>query len=51
MLVHTYIEALLVNEAAADAIWAAWYTRQIDDKVAAWLWRLVATTALNQPPR
>ena len=51
MLVHIYIEALLVNEAAADAVWEAWHARRINDELAAWLWRLIAATALNEPPR
>ena len=44
MLVDLYIKALQVNEAAADAVWDAWHEQQIDDELAAWLWRLVAAT-------
>jgi len=36
MLTEIYIEALLVDEEAADQVWEAWDKGEIDDQVA-WL--------------
>ena len=42
MLTKAYIEALLVDEDAADQVWEAWDSGEIDDQVA-WLgWWLIA---------
>jgi len=38
MLAEIYIEALLVDEEAADAVWEAWSNGGISDFVAAWAW-------------
>ena len=37
MLTEIYIEALLVDEDAADQVWEAWDSGEIDDQVAWWL--------------
>jgi len=42
MLTRLYIEALLVDEEAADSIWGAWWEGEISDFVAAWAWWRVA---------
>ena len=41
MLTEAYIEALLVDEAAADLVWEAWDAGSIDDELAAIAWWLV----------
>lgn len=40
MLTEIYIEALIVDEKAADQVWGAWYAGEIDDLTAwlAWRW-------------
>ena len=38
MLTEIYIEALLVDEAAADEVWEAWDAVEISDFVAVWAW-------------
>ncbi len=38
MLTRLYIEALLADEKAADAVWEAWDSGEISDFVAAWVW-------------
>ena len=43
MFVETYIEAILADESVADEIWNAWNDRLIDDELALFLWRVVAT--------
>jgi len=43
MLVELYIEALLADEEAADAVWEAWWDSEISDTVAAEVWWLVST--------
>ena len=42
MLTCLYIEALLVDEKAADAVWEAWDKGELDDFVAAVAWRKIA---------
>jgi len=37
-----YIEALLVDEAAADAVWEAWAAGEISDWPAVWAWWLIS---------
>ncbi len=41
MLTEIYIEALLVDEEAADQIWLAWDKGEIDDQVAWLVWWLI----------
>ena len=43
MLTEAYIEALLVDEEAADLVWEAWDAGEIDDRTAALAWWLVLT--------
>ena len=43
MLTEIYIEALLVDEEAADQVWEAWDKGEIDDQVAWLSWWLIAT--------
>ena len=43
MLTEIYIEALLVDEEAADHVWEAWNTGEISDAVPAWAWLQVVT--------
>ncbi len=38
MLTEIYIEALLVDEEAADQVWEAW---EIDDQTACMVWALI----------
>ncbi len=42
MLIEIYIEALLVDEEAADEVWEAWKNEEIDDGLAAIAWKLIA---------
>lgn len=42
MLTELYIEALLVDEARADEVWAPWNAGVITDERAAWAWLLMA---------
>ena len=41
MLAEIYIEALLVDEEAADLVWEAWVAGEIDDRTAALAWWVV----------
>ena len=41
MLTELYIEALLVDEEAADLEWEAWVAGEIDDRTATLAWWLV----------
>ncbi len=41
MLCEIYIEALLVDEEGADAVWEAWNDGEIDDMTAWLIWWLV----------
>ena len=44
MLTHLYIEALLVDEMAADQVWEAWDSGEISTYWAAWMsWAIVET--------
>ena len=43
MLARIYIEALLVDEYLADAIWELWNAELIPHEVAAWAWLMIAT--------
>ena len=45
MLTQTYIEALLVDESAADRVWGTWDKGEIDDVTALWLWLIVAVAS------
>lgn len=38
MVTEIYIEALLVDEEAADAVWEAWCEGELSDYVAVWMW-------------
>jgi len=38
MLTEIYIEALLVDEEVADAVWEAWCEGELSDFVAVWRW-------------
>ena len=38
MLTRLYIEALLVDEEAADQVWEVWDAGEVSDFVAAWAW-------------
>ena len=42
MLLQIYIEALLVDPEAADAVWEAWSDGEISDFWAAWAWWQIA---------
>jgi len=42
MLTEIYIEALLVDEEAADQVWEAWDARETDDETARMAWLLIA---------
>ena len=42
MLTEIYIEALLVDEEAADQIWQAWDNGKIDDMGASISWIIIA---------
>jgi hypothetical protein len=42
MLTHLYIEALLADPEAADAVWEAWWDGELSDFVAAWAWWKIA---------
>ena len=46
MLTEIYIEALLVDEEAADEVWEAWDKGEIDDVTAYWAWLIVACRPL-----
>jgi len=46
MLTQLYIEALLVDEEAADAVWEAWDKGEIGDVVAAWAWWRIVVGAI-----
>lgn len=41
MLTEIYIEALLVDHEAADQVWEAWDTGEIDDEIVWLAWRLI----------
>ncbi len=48
MLTRLYIEALLVDEEAADAVWEAWNAVELSDCVASWgWWSILATEILE----
>ncbi len=38
MLTEAYIEALLVDEEAADLVWRTWDAGLSDNELAAWAW-------------
>ena len=38
MLARIYIEALLIDEEAADVVWELWDARLISDELAAIIW-------------
>jgi hypothetical protein len=42
MLAELYVEALLVDEAAADEVWALWDAGIIADDITAWAWAILA---------
>ncbi len=44
MLTEWYIEALLVDEKAADEIWELWNLGMISDQIAVRAWYIVAST-------
>ena len=41
MLTEIYIEALLVDEQAADQVWAVWNAGETDDEAACIAWMLI----------
>ena len=41
MLTEIYVEALLIDEEAADEVWEAWDKGEIDDQLAWLAWRMV----------
>ncbi len=43
MLIETYIEALLVDEALADLVWELWDARLVSYQIAFFAWTLIAT--------
>ena len=49
MLTRFYIEALLVDEEAADQVWELWNSSSIDDETSAIAWWLIATSYAVQP--
>ena len=46
MLTEIYIEALLVDEEAADLVWELWNSGVITDEVAAWAWWRIVVRAI-----
>ena len=48
MLTKLYIEALLVDEALADEVWALWDLGLISDDLAAYAWYTLAICAYGQ---
>jgi hypothetical protein len=42
MLTELCIEALLVDEALADEVWALWDAGEITDDAAVWAWLIVS---------
>ena len=51
MLARLYVEALLADEELADEVWGLWDMRVIDDELAEFAWRLVATSCVRPPYR
>lgn len=49
MLAEIYIQALLVDEEAADQFWEVWNAGAIKDEVAACAWWLIAFCPLHTP--
>ena len=47
MLTEIYIEALLVNEKAADAVWEPWYAGLLSDELAIVYWILISSRVLK----
>ncbi len=47
MLTEIYIEALLVDEKAAEQVWETWGAGEIDDQVACIAWMMIAGTGLT----
>ena len=48
MLTRLYIEALFVDEEAADAVWEAWDAGEISDFMAGWAWRWICYIKTRQ---
>ena len=48
MLTADYIEALLVDEEAADQVWALWSVGLITDDLAAWAWSILVASGLKR---
>jgi len=42
MLTEIFIEAILVDEDLADAVWEAWNKGEIDDAIACLTWMMIA---------
>ena len=51
MLTEIYIEALLVDEEAADEVWEAWDCGEISDSWAAWGWLHLCLHSTNTRPQ
>ncbi len=51
MLTAIYIEALLVDEEAADQVWELWNESEVSTYWAVWMWsRVVASGCLTPKP-
>jgi hypothetical protein len=50
MLPHLYIEARLVDEETADAVWEAWDNGEISTYWAVWMWWTVCYTPETSRP-
>ena len=48
MLTAIYIEALLVDEDAADQVWEAWDQGEIDDQIPYTAWMLISVKNFDQ---
>ena len=42
MLTEIYIEAILIDQDLADAVWEAWDKGEIDDAIACLTWMMIA---------
>ena len=50
MFTEIYIEALLVDEEAADHVWKAWDKGEIDDAIACTAWMIIARKNAGRRP-
>jgi hypothetical protein len=49
MLTRIYIEALLVDEAAADQVWEAWNDQTLNDEAACIAWMYIGFIRNRNP--